>query len=191
MTDKERYLGLLLSVKREGIDKLISYLEKSTFFTDPCSTRFHLCCEGGLVKHSLNVYDCLIAKRENFIWKPVLGKISDESLIIMALLHDLCKIGSYDIEMRNKKIDGEWVQVPTYVYSDKAMCYGHGEGSAMMANSFIKLTANESHAIRWHMGAYVGQQDWNTYNRALKRFPVVLALHEADQEASVLLESEE
>lgn len=191
MTDKERFLELLSTVKRDGIDKLIAYLEKSTFFTDPCSTRFHLCYEGGLVKHSLNVYTCLIAKKDNFIWKPVMDKIPDESLIIMALLHDLCKIGSYDIEMRNKKIDGEWAQVPTYVYSDKALCYGHGEGSAMMANSFIKLNAMESHAIRWHMGAYSGQQDWNTLGNAIKRFPVILALHEADMEASNLLEKEE
>ncbi len=92
--------------------------------------------------------------------------------------------------MRNKKINGEWVQVPTYTYNDK-ICYGHGEGSAMIADSFIKLTPQERFAIRWHMGAYVGQQDWNTYNNALKRFPVILALHEADQEATVLLESEE
>ena len=190
MTDKERYLELLSSVKREGMDMLISYLEKSTFFTDPCSTRFHLCCEGGLVKHSLNVYTCLIAKKDSLMWKPVLDKIPDESLIIMALLHDLCKIGSYDIEMRNKKIDGEWVQVPTYTYNDK-VCYGHGEGSAMIASSFIKLTKEEQFAIRWHMGAYVGQQDWNTLGYAMKRFPVILALHSSDQEANVLLESEE
>lgn len=60
MTNKERFIELLRSTKREGIEKLIDFLEKTDFFTAPASTRFHMSCEGGLLQHSLNVYDCLV-----------------------------------------------------------------------------------------------------------------------------------
>ena len=38
---KEEFLKLLRQVKREGIEDLINFLEKSDFFTAPASTRFH------------------------------------------------------------------------------------------------------------------------------------------------------
>lgn len=60
MTNKERFIELLRSTKREGIEKLIDFLEKTDFFTAPASTRFHSSYEGGLLQHSLNVYDCLV-----------------------------------------------------------------------------------------------------------------------------------
>ena len=66
-----RFEELLGSVQKEGIPKLMSYIRNSTdFYKAPASTRFHLACEGGLLQHSLNVYDCLVAKKENPIWKP-------------------------------------------------------------------------------------------------------------------------
>lgn len=46
MTNKERFIELLRSTKREGIEKLIDFLEKTDFFTAPASTRFHMSCEG-------------------------------------------------------------------------------------------------------------------------------------------------
>jgi len=71
-----RYEHLLGSVQRDGMDKLIRYIQKSTdFYKAPASTRFHLSCEGGLLQHSLNVYDCLIAKRESPLWKDILNNI--------------------------------------------------------------------------------------------------------------------
>lgn len=56
----EKLLGL---VKREGLPKLMNYIRNQTdFYRAPASTRFHLACEGGLLQHSLNVYDCLLSK---------------------------------------------------------------------------------------------------------------------------------
>ena len=52
---KEEYINLLKSTNREGIEKLINFLEKTDFFTAPASTRFHGSYEGGLVEHSLKV----------------------------------------------------------------------------------------------------------------------------------------
>lgn len=192
MSEKiERFEQLLQSVSREGVDKLLAFIQKSDFYTAPASTRFHGAKEGGLLEHSLNVFDCLMAKKNNPVWNGFLSEISEDSYVISALLHDLCKTYYYTIEMRNKKDDsGKWVQVPFYTVEDK-IPYGHGEKSVMMIEEYIRLLPVERYAIRWHMGAYSGQQDWNTFGAAMEKYPLVLALHEADMEASHLIEKED
>ena len=60
----KRFEDLLLSVQRDGIQKLVNYINKTDFYKAPASTRFHLACEGGLLQHSLNVYDCLTEKKK-------------------------------------------------------------------------------------------------------------------------------
>jgi 23S rRNA maturation-related 3'-5' exoribonuclease YhaM len=73
MDNIERFETLMSSVKRDGVDKLMEYIRGSDFYTAPASTRFHLCVEGGLLQHSLNVYDCLKAKKSSLTWKKNLG----------------------------------------------------------------------------------------------------------------------
>lgn len=159
MTNKERFIELLRSTKREGIEKLIDFLEKTDFFTAPASTRFHMSCEGGLLQHSLNVYDCLAGLgtttgdvQEFQAAGMRLDSIPQESIIIVALLHDLCKVNFYATEMRwRKDANQKWEQYPVYTVNDRNP-YGHGEKSVMMASEFIHLTMEERYAIRWHMG---------------------------------------
>lgn len=190
MTEKiKRFEKLLLSTEREGVDKLLEFIRKSDFYTAPASTRFHSCHEGGLLEHSLNVYDCLTAKRHNPIWKPIFDDIPESSLIIVALLHDLCKTYFYTVEMRNKKIDGVWEQVPFYTIDDK-IPYGHGEKSVMMIEEFIKLLPYERYSIRFHMGWTEPKELYNTLGKVFSKYPLSIALHEADQEATYLLEEE-
>lgn len=187
----EEFERLLLGTKREGVEKLLTFIRKSDFYTAPASTKFHSCHEGGLLEHSMNVYYCLKEKRNNPVWKSVLENISDESLAVVALLHDLCKTYFYTVEMRNKKNDkGVWDQIPYYAVDDK-IPYGHGEKSVMMIEEYIKLTPTERYAVRWHMGWSEPKESYNTLGAAMRRYPLVLALHEADQEASYLLEKEE
>ena len=38
---KEEFLKILRTVKREGIEDLIKFIESTDFFTPPASTRFH------------------------------------------------------------------------------------------------------------------------------------------------------
>lgn len=190
---KERFETLLSSVSRDGIDKLLDFIRKSDFYTAPASTRFHGAKEGGLLEHSLNVYDCLEHKTSGHadnIWKPVMENVDENTVIIVSLLHDICKTYYYTIEMRNKKNErGQWESVPFYTVDDK-FPYGHGEKSVMMIEQFIKLSMAERMAIRWHMGAYSGEKDWNTLGIAYEKYPLVLALHEADMEATYLMEKE-
>lgn len=120
MTNKERFIELLRSTKREGIEKLIDFLEKTDFFTAPASTRFHSSYEGGLLQHSLNVYDCLTGLgtttgdvQEFQTAGMRLDSIPQESIIIVALLHDLCKVNFYATEMRwRKDANNKWEQYP-------------------------------------------------------------------------------
>ena len=124
MSPKERFIAIYKEhVKREGADKFLEYLESKScdFFTAPASTRFHGSHEGGLVEHSLNVYDCLHQYLERTRVKEVYGlNYSEESIAIAALLHDVCKINFYKEGTRNVKDEnGVWQKVPTYEIDDK------------------------------------------------------------------------
>ena len=198
----EKFEQLLTSVKRDGIDKLLAYIRKSDFYRAPASTRFHSCHDGGLLEHSLNLYECLLSKKQNPIWAEVLREVNDESLILVALLHDLCKSYLYVPEFKNKKVYSDtgtkkdeggrfdWQAVKGYSTDDK-IPYGHGEKSVMMIEEFIKLKPIERYAIRWHMGFTEPKEYWNTLTTAIKKYPVILAVHQADMEATYLLEEEE
>ena len=198
----EKFEQLLTSVKRDGIDKLLAYIRKSDFYRAPASTRFHSCHDGGLLEHSLNLYECLLSKKQNPIWAEVLREVDDESLILVALLHDLCKSYLYVPEFKNKKVYSDtgtkrdeggrfdWQAVKGYSTDDK-IPYGHGEKSVMMIEEFIKLKTIERYAIRWHMGFTEPKEYWNTLTTAIKKYPVILAVHQADMEATYLLEEEE
>lgn len=185
-----KFKEIFSKVDRSGADKLMEFIEKSDFYTAPASTRFHGSYEGGLLEHSLNVYDCLMKKKtENTLWAKKLENVSEESIAIAALLHDICKTYYYVTEMRNKKVDGTWVQVPAYTVDDK-IPYGHGEKSVMMIEEYMKLLPYERYAIRFHMGPYSGEQDWQTLGTAMDKYPLVLALFEADMEATHIMEVE-
>ena len=127
MTAKERFIEIYTKyIKREGADKLLDYLQKSDFFVAPASARFHNSFEGGLLEHSLNVYDALVGYLNSPRAKETNGfNYSDESIAIVSLLHDLCKIGVYKKGFRNVKDEkGTWQRVDTFEYDDQ-LPYGH------------------------------------------------------------------
>lgn len=182
--NKNRFLELLKSIERPGMDKFINWLEtKSDFFTAPASTCFHGNYEGALVEHSINVYE--LFKQKNEIYK--LG-LSDDSVKIMALLHDICKANYYKPSTRNRKIDGTWKAIPWYDVED-GFPLGHGEKSVIMLQQFIRLSAEEMMGIRWHMGNYdVSDTGSKAIYSAWDKFKSGVCLHTADLEASNLLE---
>ena len=185
---KEEFIELLKSTNREGMDKLLAWIEKSDFYKAPASTRFHGSYEGGLLEHSLNVYKVLKQKLTQFPFASILN-INDSTLIIITLLHDICKANYYCVEMRNKKNeDGVWVKEPYYSIND-TIPYGHGEKSVMMISKFINLSMEEMYAIRWHMGFSEPKELHNTLSAVFEKYPLVMALHEADLEATYILEN--
>ena len=188
MDAKERFVSLYKQyIKREGSERLLDYLLKSDFFTAPASTRFHGTYAGGLVEHSLNVFDCLSDYLQRERVKEVYQLSCDmETVAIVALLHDVCKIDCYKESMRNQKINGTWQQVPYYEFDDK-MPYGHGEKSVYIINGFLRLTREEAFAIRYHMG-FSGSEETRNVGAAFEMYPLAFALSTADMEATYFLE---
>ena len=189
MTNQERFIEIFREkITREGSDKLLDYLMKSDFFTAPASTRYHGACEGGLLQHSLNVYDCLVDILNRPRMKELYGvEYSDESIAIAGLLHDVCKVNFYKTSFRNVKDEtGKWVSAPYYTIEDN-LPYGHGEKSVYIVSGFMRLTRDEAFAIRYHMG-FSGTEDTNNVGRALEMFPLAYAVCCADMEAAFLME---
>lgn len=187
---KEEFIQIYQDkIHRPGAQTLLDYLtsDASDFFTAPSSTRYHGSYEGGLVQHSLNVYHCLV----DYLSRPRTKELyrmdyTDETVALVALLHDICKLNFYVQDTRNKKINGKWETVPYYRIED-TLPYGHGEKSVYIISSYMRLSREEAFAIRYHMG-FSGLEDKNTIGRVLEMFPLALALNVADMEASYYLE---
>ena len=186
MNDAERFEQIFLSqVTRPGADKLLEWLKSTDFFTAPASTRFHAAYEGGLLDHSLNVYNVLISKHFN----PETDDL--ESYTIVSLLHDLCKANYYKAGTRNVKNEttGQWEKVPSYSVED-LFPYGHGEKSVFLIERFMKLKVEEAVAIRWHMGGFDDAARGGCFaiSEAYDKYPLAVKLHIADLEATYLME---
>lgn len=181
------------TITRPGSDKLLNYLlsEQSDFFTAPCSTRFHGSYAGGLAQHSINVYNCLRDYLSRQRTKDVYGmNYTEESVALVSLLHDVCKMNFYSVDYRNAKNEqGVWEKVPYYTVNDQ-LPYGHGEKSVYIVSGFMRLTREEAFAIRYHMG-FSGIEDRNSIGKAFEMFPLAFALSVADMEATYFLESKQ
>ena len=170
MTNAERFKEIFSSqITREGAAELLAWLESTDFFTAPASTKHHGAYPGGLVDHCMNVYYALLG---NYRTRD---EYSNESHAIVALLHDLCKVEYY----RPKK------DAPGWEVRER-LPMGHGEKSVYLIMQHMKLTDDEALAIRWHMGAYDDAFRGGSYalNNAMKKTPLVLALHTADMMAT-------
>jgi len=166
------------NIKREGINELMTSLEKSDFYTAPASTRYHDSEEGGLVKHSVEVFDWLM--------KDYGDKYDHETIALVSLFHDICKIGYYKVEMRNAKDDkGKWVQVPYYTVDDK-LPINHACKSVIMLQQVIKLNNDEILAIASHMGLSEPKENYSTISKAFTECHLALHLHLSDMKSTYI-----
>lgn len=180
------------NITRPGADKLLAWIESSDFFAAPASTRFHLSSPGGLLEHSLHVFERMkaICANEATI-TPGFNEPSMETIAVCGLLHDICKANFYAVEMRNRKNDQvRWEQYPFYVVDDK-LPYGHGEKSVYIISGFMRLSREEAMAIRWHMGFSDNDFQGGGYSvgNAFDKFPLAVLLHIADLQATYLDET--
>lgn len=185
-TNKEKFIRIYQeNIKRDGSDKLLEWLCGCDFFTAPASTKFHGNYEGGLCDHSALVYEKLLdlknKYKDNF-------EFSDETIAIVALLHDVCKTQFYKKSFRNVKDDdtGKWSKVACYVV-EESVPLGHGEKSVILIQSKMKLTLEEICAIRFHMSSWdasvIGGD--KSINKASEMFPLVTLTQIADMEATL------
>ena len=189
MDAKDEFLDIFYdNIEREGSEKLLDWLEKSDFFTAPASTRRHSAYRGGLCQHSVNVYKRFVKLLQMEFGENWQKKISPESVAIMGLLHDVCKVGTYVEDYRNVKDEnGNWVKKPYYKIED-SLPYGHGEKSVYMLSAFMKLTREEALAINWHMGEFDQRVQNGSYliSDVFYKYPICFLLHLADLSATYL-----
>lgn len=178
-------MALCNSVEREGMKELLEWLSGTDFFVAPASSRFHGCEPGGLLAHSLHVYDELqrLAKAYPGI------TIDEESAIIVALFHDLCKVNFYVPEKRNRKNAlGQWESYDSYTIKER-FCYGgHGSKSVFLVQYFMKLKPEEAVAINCHMGGF--SEDPKSVSNAYEQCQLAWILHVADEAATYIVETE-
>lgn len=186
MDPKQEYSRIALeNIRRDGIAELMAWISSTDFFTAPASTKYHGAHEGGLLMHSLNVYSQL-----KKLCKFYECEASPESIAIVALFHDLCKIGTYKTEMRWRKNDqNQWEQYPTYVFNEDFAFGGHGSKSVYLVQHFMKLEPEEAAAINCHMGQWEATQYGNP-TAVYERNKLAWLLHVADEAASFIIEKE-
>lgn len=168
LTMDERILMFMERMSPYVNREMTAWLESHGFFTAPASTKYHGSYEGGLFDHSFEVAQTLwkLTKDNNLKWER------PESPLIVGMFHDLCKTDSYKSDMAG------------WTYNNDTLLKGHGVKSVMMLASLMKLTEEEVVCIRYHMGAFTAQDEWNDYTRAVHRYPNVLWTHHADMIAS-------
>lgn len=186
----EKIIETLMRVKRVGIDSLISFLgAESDFFTAPASAANHGAFEGGLAKHSWNVYELLAEKVKRYN-----VPVPEETVILCGLLHDLCKVNFYIRATKWHKNDetGKWTSEQGWVIKDQ-LPLGHGEKSVIVVQKFVQLKDEETAMIRYHMGAFdpivTAYPQGNAYRDAMKIWPAICLLQCADVEATFMVEA--
>ena len=194
--NKEEFLELLRSTKRDGIEDVITDLEELGFFTAPASAGHHLNIEGGLVLHSINTCKAALAIWEGM--KPletsIVTEVKRDSIIIASLLHDVCKSDIYKRSVKKRKNAlGQWEDCEGYKVSYKDFPMGHGEKSViLLLCSGLDLSDDEMLAIRWHMGAWGinmnSYEDERCYDTARALYPLVSIIQTADGLAAAILE---
>ena len=196
MDYKKKFIELLKTTNRQGIDDLVEELEDLGFFKAPASTKFHLNEDGGLVQHSLNVCKAALSMRKSMIEldDSLLEALPKDSVIIASLLHDTCKADIYKPTMKKEKNRfGMWCDVPGYDVDYSNFPLGHGEKSVIVLLwSGFELTDDEIMAIRWHMNAWdLPFQSYDiksNFNKAKEICPLLSLVQAADCLASNLLE---
>lgn len=149
-------------------------LESIGYFEAPASAGHHLAARGGLLRHSVNVTERLLALTDamNIYWPR------RESPYIVGMFHDLVKCRCYRaVPCAAQDAPPRWERVqPEFP--------GHGVCSVAVAASLgIELKAPEVAAITYHMGHWgVGKEyDEDTFNAAMDIFaPCIIAAHCAD-----------
>lgn len=189
MAVKSAIEHLLRTTRRDGMENLINWMNENGFFQAPCSTIHHLCVEGGLAEHSLNVYRTMLLLSKTLLGEDLEHEIID-SIIICSLLHDIGKVGqfgkSYYVENYLSKTDKEGNPIRSeskpYVSNKELLNIPHDIRSIAILSKFIELTEDEQHAILYHNGKYT------RIGYDLKETPLQMLLHFADLWCSRVVE---
>lgn len=190
---RARFEKILRDTGRENIDYVLEDLDAWGFFDAPASSQGHGAYPGGLLEHSLNVYDAAIEARKSMIaMRPDLEEdLAEDSIAISALLHDVCKADFYRLVKKKRRNEvGQYEDFEQYEIHDENFPVGHGEKSViLLLQSGLDLHDDEIYAIRWHMGPWnLSRDDEKFYRQAGRATPLQPLIHAADTLASAILE---
>lgn len=184
--EKYNALKALVTDRKEPFNSLIAFIENETaWLTAPASTKYHLCKEGGLLEHSVNVAETMLK-----IKSAIAPHITDESCVIVALLHDLGKVGmpgnpQYLINEPSEK-QKKYGYKPDYPYrfNSELTYLSVPVRSIYLALQHINLAEEELQAIVYHDGQYVE----DNRSCATKEEPLTLLLQYADSWSGFVIE---
>lgn len=166
---------------KKRIATVLDWLAGTDFYTAPASTIYHGSFVGGLLIHSLEVYNQIISLHK----LPQFNDVSFSSAALVALTHDWCKIGMYESYDKNVKnqTTGQWEQVKAFRRNQIGVPLGHGAASMFLAQRlFPSLEVDEALAIRWHQSRWnVCEPEQNEFQLANETCPLVHLLQFADQ----------
>ena len=175
MSLEEEYNQLKAKVveRKTDFDEFINFLEnKTTWLNAPASARYHLSEEKGLLKHSVGVTKTLLKLRE--LLAP---ELSEESCVIVALFHDVGKVGMPDTPGYLKKGD-------KFVYNKNQVEMQIANRSLYLVSKYIPLSDEEAQAILYHDGQYIAENRFIAH----KECPLTLLLTFADTWACAVYE---
>jgi len=198
MSVKENIIDLLSAIDRPGKEKLIEYLEGSSFFTDPASCNEHNAYVGGLADHSFNVLQCLNKRCFSTQGDTEEFKKLTDSITIIGLLHDVCRVGTFQKVSKNVTVKGPdgrnrvkengkllFIEKEGFdPHPEAQLPYPNGTLSTMLIKKHMKLNKLEDLAIQWHAGVYDQPQHlWGSLQRAQKIHKLIFLLFAAKREA--------
>ena len=176
-SDKETIENLLHSTGRVGVENVIENLQKGGFFTAPASKKRHNNFNGGLAKHSLDVYQIAMRHYQELKSSGKECSFDENSVTLCSILHDVCKMDEYIIVNGKPKHTGAY-------YQNKNNIKLHGIKSVDLLTKWgLELTDQEKEAIHWHMGGHALDASnlyHCSYYDASLRSPLVCLIHEAD-----------
>jgi len=188
---QNKIIELLRSTERPGIENLCEYMiYESDFFTAPCSTQYHLCKEGGLAEHSLNVYMYMRNAAAGIGYYDPLFDTEGigNSIIITSLLHDIGKANyrGKPNYVPNILASGKVSTAKPFETNKDRLYISHEVISLQITSKFIELTEEEEYAIYYHNALYTATgRDLNGKER-----PLQTLLHFADLYVSRFVEVE-
>lgn len=185
---ENRYLALKAKVQKRKVEfeRLMRFVETQTaYLSAPASTRYHLCRERGLLEHSVNVAETMLALRE-----ALLPSLSEESCVIVALLHDLGKAGMpgqpqylHNHPSEKQRLGGYPPNTP-YRFNNQLTYLSVPIRSLCLILPYLPLTQEEAQAIAYHDGQYVPENR----GAAARECELTLLLQYADNWSGFFIE---
>ena len=171
--------------RKEQFADLMDFVEHETeFMVAPASVRWHMNHERGLLEHSVNVAETLLK-----IKATLAPEISDESCVIVALLHDLGKAGmpgnpQYLPNEPNDRQKRYGSYIPQYRFNNDLVYLSVPIRSLYLILPYMDLSEEEVQAIAYHDGQYVE----DNRSAANHETPLALLLQYADNWCASVLE---